>query len=385
MRIAVFGGSFNPPHEGHVKAALAAKKLLEAEKLLVIPASIAPHKEQGEDTLPAHARLELARLAFADAQGTQVLDLELERQGKSYTVDTLRQLKMRYPEDELWLLMGTDMLLCFEKWKDFKDILKLAALGVFPREHGDETQITAAAEKLMKAYGGKIELIPFASAEISSTELRDMLRRREGNDFLPDAVYEEIIRRRYYGAKPNLQWLREKSYAMLSEKRIPHVAGCEEEARRLARRWGEDEDTAAEAGILHDITKKLKGDEQLKLCDEYDIMTDDDEKANYKLLHSKTGAAYARAHFGVSDEVYNAIFWHTTGKAGMTLLEKIIYLADYIEPTRHFDGVEPMRRLAYEDLDAALELGLQMSLEDLASRDVAPHKYTAEAMEYYKK
>ena len=384
MRVAVFGGSFNPPHMGHVQAALAAKEILGAEKLLVIPASIAPHKAQTEETLPASERMELTRLAFSKLDGVSVLDLELKREGKSYTVDTLRELKERYPDSELWLLMGTDMLLSFEQWKDYEAILKLASLGVFPREHGDEGEISAAAERLMAEYGGKIELIPFVSTEISSSELRTMLRERSGNLFLPEAVYEEIIRCRYYGAKPNLAWLREKSYAMLNEKRIPHVQGCEQEAVRLAQRWGEDEDTAAEAGILHDITKKLKGDEQLKLCDEYDIMTDDDEKANYKLLHSKTGAAYARAHFGVSDEVYNAIFWHTTGKERMTLLEKIIYLADYIEPTRHFEGVEPLRKLAYENLDAALELGLKMSLDDLATRGAAPHKNTVKAMEYYK-
>lgn len=384
MRIAIFGGSFNPPHNGHVRAACAAKEMLGAEKLLVIPASIAPHKTQTAETLPAESRLELTRLAFDGIDGAKVLDLELKRGGKSFTVDTLRALKAQYPEDELWLLMGTDMLLFFEKWRDYEDILKLAALGVFPRAHGDEANIRSEAERLMKKYGGKIELIAFISTEISSSELRAALKQRKGSDFLPEAVYEEIIRRRYYGAKPSLEWLREKSYAMLDEKRIPHVVGCEQEAVRLAKRWGADEQAAAEAGILHDITKKLKGPEQLKLCDEYDIMADNDERANYKLLHSKTGAAYARAHFGISDEVYNAIYWHTTGKGHMTVLEKIVYLADYIEPTRHFQGVDSLRALAYENLDAAIELGLKMSLDDLSAKGATAHKNSVEAMEFYK-
>lgn len=384
MRIAVFGGSFNPPHKGHVQAACAAMKMLSAERLLVIPAAKAPHKDEPENSPSAELRYELTALAFAGIDGAQVLNLELKRPGKSYTVDTLESLKAIYPEDELWLLMGTDMLLSFEQWKDYERIIALASLAVFPRARGDEAALQEAVDRLQREYGAKIELLPFVSTEISSSELREMLQNRSGNSFLPDAVYEEIIRLRLYGAKPNLQWLREKSYAMLNEKRIPHVIGCEQEAVRLAKRWGADIDDASEAGILHDITKKLKGEEQLKLCDDYDIMTDDDEKANYKLLHSKTGAAYARAHFGISDEVYSAIFWHTTGKADMTLLEKIIYLADYIEPNRHFDGVEQMRCLAYENIDAALELGLTMSLQDLAARGVAPHKYTAEAANFYK-
>ena len=156
-------------------------------------------------------------------------------------------------------------------------------------------------------------------------------------------MYSQIIRYRYYSAQPELSWLREKAYAWLKPKRIAHVAGCESEAVKLAMRWGEDPETAAEAGILHDITKKLNFEEQLILCGKYGIINDNLELGSPKLLHAKTGAALARDLFGVSDRVYNAIRWHTTGKPDMTLLEKIIYLADYIEPTRDFPGVEKLR------------------------------------------
>jgi nicotinate-nucleotide adenylyltransferase len=205
-----------------------------------------------------------------------------------------------------------------------------------------------------------------------------MLPARLGRKFFTDGVYAEIIKHRYYGAKPEFEWLRTKAYAYLDPKRVAHVAGCEQEAVRLAKRWGADEDDAAEAGILHDITKKYNGEEQLKLCCQYDIMTDTDEKENYKLLHSKTGAALSRDLFGISDEVYGAIFWHTTGKADMTLLEKIIYIADYIEPNRSFDGVEKLRALAYERLDKTLILGLEMSIDDL--QNTAQNRISARSM-----
>ena len=148
-------------------------------------------------------------------------------------------------------------------------------------------------------------------------------------------------------------------------------------------RYGEDAEAAAEAGILHDITKKLSYDEQLIMCDKYGIILDKDQLANEKLLHAITGAAFARDVFGVSDAVYDAIRWHTTGKPDMTLLEKIIYMADYVEPTRDFPGVEKLRALAHEDIDAAMALGLEMSLADIRSGGVAPHKDTVEAAEWY--
>ncbi len=119
------------------------------------------------------------------------------------------------------------------------------------------------------------------------------------------------------------------------------------------------------------------------LCDKYGIIIDNVEKSNFKLLHARTGAAVAKDMFGVSDAVYEAIRWHTTGKPDMTMLEKIIYLADYIEPNRDFPGLERLRELSYENIDAAMALGLEMSLEDIRSYGEEPYKITAEAYEWY--
>ena len=133
---------------------------------------------------------------------------------------------------------------------------------------------------------------------------------------------------------------------------------------------------------MHDITKKLSYDEQLLLCKKYATMTDNAETSSEWLLHAPTGAAYAYEELGVSEEVRDAIRWHTTGKADMTLLEKIIYLADYIEPNRDFEGLEELRDLAYADIDAAMILGLKMSLADLAERGIVPHARSLEALAY---
>ena len=184
-------------------------------------------------------------------------------------------------------------------------------------------------------------------------------------------------------SKLSLKELRHRSEKYLNKGRIAHVHGCEEEAAALAKRWGISERTAAEAGILHDITKRLNPEEHLDLCRKYGIDNDGREMQEPKLMHAKTGAAFARDLFGISDEVYEAIRWHTTGKPAMTTLEKIIYLADYIEPTRDFEGVEKLRKLAYEDLDKAMELGLKMSIDEITARGDDPFEITRRAYEYY--
>jgi nicotinate-nucleotide adenylyltransferase len=150
----------------------------------------------------------------------------------------------------------------------------------------------------------------------------------------------------------------------------------------LADRWGADPDETREAAILHDITKHLELEDQLQLCRKYGIMTDNVEMAEVKLLHAKTGAAVARDLYGASRAVHDAILWHTTGRADMTLLEKIIYVADYIEPTRDFAGLDILRGLAYSDLDEAVITGLRMSIDDMRSRGIIPHKRTAEALDW---
>ena len=121
------------------------------------------------------------------------------------------------------------------------------------------------------------------------------------------------------------------------------------------------------------------------MAEKYGIVFDALERENVKLTHAITGAALSRDLFGVTDRVYGAIRWHTTGRPDMTLLEKIIYLADYIEPTRDFEGVEPLRSLAYEDIDAAMALGLRMSLDELAANGIVPHSDSIEALRWYGK
>ena len=382
MRIGIYGGTFDPPHLGHIAAASSAVNALGLEKLIMIPAGTPPHKKLESDSCSPDARLEMTRLAALEIPHAQVSDMETKRGGKSYTVDTVGELLGEYPGSELFILMGTDMFLSIESWKDFRRLIKLAAVAVFPRSPGEEVLIEESAAALHGKYGARVICVPSAAIRVSSSEIRIALPLRKGREALSDSIYTYIIKKRFYCAKPDLDWLREKACAMLSEKRVSHVKGCEEEAACLALRWGADRDEAREAAILHDITKRDTPDAHLQLCEKYGIITDNAEKADFKLLHSKTGAAAARDLFGISDEVYGAILWHTTGRAGMTLLEKIIYIADYIEPTRDFEGLEELRRLAYSDIDKAMIVGLRMSLKDMHRRGITPHERSVAALRY---
>ena len=151
--------------------------------------------------------------------------------------------------------------------------------------------------------------------------------------------------------------------SLLNPNRVNHVLGCRDTAVALAKHWGADETDAARAGLLHDITKALSGTLQLTLCSEYGMILDDFSLQYHKTLHALTGSLVAERIFGENRAVVNAICHHTTGKADMSLLEKIIYVADYMEPCRDFPGVDKLRELAYTDIDAALKLGLEMTLE----------------------
>lgn len=384
MKIAIYGGSFNPPHLGHVEAARTVAAVLAPDRLLIVPASVPPHKALADGSPTAQQRLELCRLAFADIPGAEISEIELRREGKSYSYDTVRLLREENPDAQLTLVVGTDMLLSFEKWYQFRYLLENCALAVLAREEDDLDELRTAAAYLRESYDADVTVLPHEPIAISSETIRERLGMRGGEDYLSDAVYAEIIRRRYYGAKPSLPWLREKTLEHLDEHRVAHVAGCESEAVRLAMRWGEDPELAAETGILHDITKSLSFDEQLQLCEKYGIINDNSELEAPKLLHAKTGAALARDLFGVSDTVYAAIRWHTTGKPDMSLFEKILYLADYIEPTRDFEGIDELRELAFTDLDGAMVLGLGMTIDEIRRSGHEPYIDTLDAYAWYK-
>lgn len=376
MKIGIYGGSFNPPHLGHVRAALACREELGLDRVIVIPASTPPHKSLAAHSPTGEERLELTKLAFSGLEGFTVSNLELQRAGKSYTVDTVRTLRESYREDELVLMMGTDMFLSFQDWYQPQEIAKNVTLACFSRFEADEKDraaLISQKERLEREFGAKAVLLQNDSFEISSTKVRQLLFFGLTDGYLAPQVLERIRALGLYGVGGDYRSLSfdalcEVSLSLHKNSRVPHAMGVCQTSRALAGRFGEDETLAARAGILHDVTKALSAREQLDLAKKLGAQLTSFERENPQLLHAKTGAAVAHKIFGENDAVCEAIRWHTTGKADMTRLEKIIYLADMIEPNRSYPGIERIRRAAEENLDEAVLLALDRSISFVRER-----------------
>ena len=388
QRIGIYGGAFNPPHLGHMKAAQYAVQALKLDKLLLIPSGTSPHKPLPAGSPTARQRLEMVRLWAGEKM--HVCDLEIARGGTSYTYETVQQLKAQYPQDELVLCMGTDMFLSFHSWKKPQIILQNVSLAVFYRGDKGEIADIAAKKAEYEAAGHTIYLVENPVLEISSTQLRRMLVFGCAAPFLHEDVAEFIKENGLYGVGENYQnlpidQLETVVVNLLKPNRVKHVLGCRDTAAELARVWGANKTDAARAGLLHDITKALDGPLQLTLCREYGKVLDEFSENNPKTLHALTGSMVAERIFGENKAVVAAIESHTTGKPAMNTLEKIIYVADYMEPNRDFPGVEELRRMAYTDLDGALKLGLEMTLAMLREQKRQISPASSQALEYLTK
>ena len=370
MKIGIYGGTFNPIHTGHIHAAKQASGVLGLDKLLMIPDRIAPHKEIPSGSPTPEQRLKMLQLAVKNEPDIAVSEMELKREGPSYTYLTVEALRAEYPDAELYLLMGTDMFLSFHTWKNPDRITANAILAVMYRGEKGEAAKIEARKAEMDAAGIRVVLVKNDTINISSTQLRRLIAFQCASEFLPTGVGEYIRENGLYDSAADwknlpMEQLEPIVVQLLNPNRVAHVLGCRDTAVELAKRWGADETDAARAGILHDITKALDGPLQLTLCREYGTILDEFSCKYPKTLHALTGSLVVDRIFGENEAVVSAICHHTTGKADMRLLEKIIYVADYMEPNRNFPGVEQLRSLAFSDITAALKLGLEITLQHL--------------------
>lgn len=172
----------------------------------------------------------------------------------------------------------------------------------------------------------------------------------------------------------------------IDNDRLEHSKNTANEAVKLAKRYGVDTKKAYIAGLLHDVAKGKCRFGLRKLAEEYDVTIDEFEQRNPELTHGKLGAIMVSKQLGIKDkEILSAIRWHTTGKANMTMLEKIIYIADIIEPGRNFDGIDAIRKLAKKNIDDALVLALESVMKFVHSKGFALHPKSIEAYQYLKK
>lgn len=195
QRIAIFGGTFNPPHMGHVAAARACVEALALDKLLMIPTNIPPHKTLPDGSASPAQRLEMTAIAASMVPMAEVSDIEIKRQGASYTADTVAQIKAVYPQSRLWLVVGTDMLGSFESWRRPGEIAAVCRLAAVARGHADRDFIIAQARRLEKSLDAHVDIVYNRVIEGSSTDFR--LGRAHG--LVPSEIRRYITQNGLYG------------------------------------------------------------------------------------------------------------------------------------------------------------------------------------------
>ena len=373
-RIAMFGGTFNPIHLGHLHLAKTFADALNLDKVLLIPSRIPPHK-LAPDLVDGEHRLAMCRLAAKVDPRFQVSDVELRRTGPSYTYDTLQTLKGWYPGDELYLITGSDMFLTLEEWHRGEELIHQAILCAGARNAGEMQQLQHQQERL-EAKGARCCLLSLEPLPLSSTLVRQTVAQGKSIDtMVPKEVDRYIQEHGLYhskGGNPSMMdtlQLEQLLKNRLSTYRFTHSINVSREAARLARLYGGDEEKARLAGLLHDICKELPVEEQLQWVKKSAIIFDNLLYRQPQVLHGPAAAEYLRQELDIQDEdLLNAVRYHTVGRSGMSLLEKIVYVADLTSADRDYRGVDQVRQWTDEDLDKGLLEGLKFSLEKLLAR-----------------
>jgi nicotinate-nucleotide adenylyltransferase len=173
MNIGVYGGSFNPIHNGHIHLATAVRDTLSLDRVILVPSKVSPHKSNVEYVPNTH-RLAMCELAIQGVDNLEVSDYELLQDGISYSIYTVRYFKATYPNDRLYLLIGSDMFLTFDTWKEYREIMRLVTLAVVSREVGD--MLALESKRLELSPYGEIVVAKVPPLEVSSTEIRKNIR-----------------------------------------------------------------------------------------------------------------------------------------------------------------------------------------------------------------
>lgn len=386
--IAILGGTFNPIHNGHLIAAEFVYDTKKYDKIIFMPTGDPPHKD-GKEVINKEHRLNMCQLAINHNENFEISTMEIDRKGTTYTVETIAELKKLNPGIHYHLIIGNDSLMQLLNWRNPKELFKICNFIVVNRPGYTSDEIIKQMDYLSKKYDAKFSVIDIPDIHISSSEIRHRVSLGKSIKYLVHHCVEEYIRDNYlYIDSDTVGTEIEKELKKrLSTKRFEHTMGVKKTAVALAKRYNCDVIKAAMAALLHDCAKNNDDKKNLKLCDKYGINLTKAEKHNPELIHAKLGAAIANDKYEIIDqEILNAIKWHTTGKPDMTLLEKIIYIADYIEPTRDkAPNLDYLRVIAYESLDATMFLILKDTMLHLESKDKVIDSITKQTYLYYKK
>lgn len=370
MRIAIFGGSFDPVHTEHVRFVAAAIRSLRLDKVIVVPAYTAPHKAQGSDVC-AEDRLKMCEIAFSRLKRVTVSDLEIRMRGTSYSYLTCRHFAEEYPDAERFFLIGADMLKSFDTWTKPADILRHVTLAVCGR--GEQLPEDAHA-RFRGRFSVDFAEVPFVGRTVSSTAVRVALAFGRRPKQLPFGVMRYIRRKGLY-AYPAIP----AALALEKPLRRAHSFRVALMACARARSLHIPEEKALLAAAVHDCGKYVSlGDGLLSGFDA-------PPGVPAPVLHQYTGAYLAENYLKIKDEeVLNAIRYHTSGRVRMSDLEKLIYLSDLLESRREFAGIEKLREMFERDLDGCLLNSFALQIDYLRAKGNEVYPLTEEAYAWIK-
>ncbi len=371
-KIGILGGTFNPVHIEHIELAKSAIKELALDRLIVMPTFISPHKIA--QPAPAQARLDMLKVAFNGVSNIEVSDFEIQKQGKSYTYQTVEYFKQNN-DCELFFIVGGDMLNDFKNWRYPERILSACTLAAFGREDVfiDYQKIS---EYFLKTFNKDFIKLSYVGKVVSSTKIRvysSFNLPLVGMTSQP--VIDYINKRELYKGDKYTKFIVQN----LPEKRVVHTANVVVCALKRAKELGLDLEKVRLASTLHDCAKyvdytKVKG---------FTLPNG----VPSPVVHSFLGAFIAQTVLGVSDEeVLDAIRYHTSGKAEMTTLAKLIFVADMVEEGRHYDGVDKLRELyEKEDFEKCFVECLKEEFVHLLNKKQYIYEETLNAFRYYVK
>ena len=397
MKIGIYGGSFDPVHNGHIAMIKSALKSGFIDCVIIIP-SVRNSFKLYTNKLPPPYRYYMMKetVEGLGLKNCYVSDVEYGIEGVSYTAVVLAKLtsdeyirdflisndvKRKKAEEhhEFFWIMGSDTLGSFESWYKPGEILNYASLLAAARP-GDDTDVEKAKASIVKNLGGRVEIFRLNGVECSSSEITG------SGDFteVPEPALKFIRKHALYTENTKLEGVSDEArknffeyavwmYRYLGGKRLLHTLNVGYLSAHLADVFGCDKNKALIAGALHDCAKELPIEEQTELAKRYsgNLFT---EK---KLLHSPAGAAFAMEQLGIEDrEILDAICYHTTGRGDMSVLEKIVYLADKIEPSRDYTDLTPIRAAAEKDLDSAMRMTASSVRDKFVSQGRGIHPMT---------
>lgn len=372
-RTALFGGSFDPLTKAHL--AVVEKLSERFDEVIVMPSKISPFK-QDLVAVDGKIRLSMLNLSLIHLQNVEVSSFELDSEGVSYTYNTVAHLIEN--GKDITLVMGSDMISSLDKWKNFDYLINSVTFYFIPRPY---FEMDYAKIEEYKQKGAKIEIADFIGEEGSSSLLKVAVAFNKQSQVAPPVVCQFLQANDLYEDYKYITSQYERFN--MKQSRIEHTYRVTEMAIILAKLHSINVEKAIRGALLHDIGKYTSAQE-LKLMG---------VKVNEKAFtcppsveHCYTSEAIAREIIGEKDkEVLKSIINHTTGDKNMSDLEKLVFLADYIETGRTFIGVEEVRKASYKSLNQGMYLALTKTIDFIKSKGGAMDKRTLDALEDIKK